>query len=521
MRRMTDRSADVGARSAGARRYGPLRSVGGPRAEAPASPEVRTVLSSPDGLADEVATMAGTPGARLADFFADDNGGIILRVVFGLDLERPYVVVEAPVISERYDSLSAVQPAAFVEECEIYEQFGVRPRGDTRLGRVLLPPGGEATFPQLGGRQRARWDEVRPSHLVRGEAFELPFGPVRAVGAESLYTGLVTTGEELLDLYLFYWHKHRGIERAITGRTPERALFLVERTEGLSAVTNAWAFCAAVEAALGITVSDPAAATRAVASELERIYNHAGALAALCQATGLSVGQAQAEMVLEDALRCNLATFGHRYLFGVLDIGGVRRAPDTDALRRLLPGVHDAFGRLASDLFGTNSFMDRLEAAGIVTPERAAALGLVGPLGRASGCQVDCRRDHPYPPWNSLVPRIATGTDGDVRARTGVMVEEVHESARLLGELCQAAGGGRVQTRYGPGQGLGWAESPRGESLAWVALDDAGRIRRARLRPAAVRNWRAFDDAVRSRNVFTDVPIIEASFWLTVAGAAR
>lgn len=119
------------------------------------------------------------------------------------------------------------------------------------------------------------------------------------------------------------------------------------------------------------------------------------------------------------------------------------------------------------------------------------------------------------------MPRIATETDGDVRARTGVMVEEVHESARLLGELCQAAGGGRVQTRYGPGQGLGWAESPRGESLAWVALDDAGRIRRARLRPAAVRNWRAFDDAVRSRNVFTDVPIIEASFWLTVAGAAR
>jgi hypothetical protein len=35
-----------------------------------------------------------------------------------------------------------------------------------------------------------------------------------------------------------------------------------------------------------------------------------------------------------------------------------------------------------------------------------------------------------------------------------------------------------------------------------------------------VRNWRAFDDAVRAQNVFTDVPIIEASFWLTVAGRA-
>ena len=78
-------------------------------------------------------------------------------------------------------------------------------------------------------------------------------------------------------------------------------------------------------------------------------------------------------------------------------------------------------------------------------------------------------------------------------------------------------------SRSGPcaGDGLGWAESARGEALAWVSLDDDGRIRRARLRPASVRNWRAFDDAARSQNVFTDIPIIEASFWLTVAGFAR
>ena len=54
-----------------------------------------------------------------------------------------------------------------------------------------------------------------------------------------------------------------------------------------------------------------------------------------------------------------------------------------------------------------------------------------------------------------------------------------------------------------------------------VALDDDGRITRARLRPASARNWRGFDDACRSQNVFTDIPIIEASFWLTAAGLAR
>jgi Ni,Fe-hydrogenase III large subunit len=74
---------------------------------------------------------------------------------------------------------------------------------------------------------------------VTGEAFEFPFGPVRAVGQESLYTGLVTSGEEVIDLFLLQWHKHRAIERRLQGLTLEKALFVVERTEGLSAVANA------------------------------------------------------------------------------------------------------------------------------------------------------------------------------------------------------------------------------------------------------------------------------------------
>ena len=182
---------------------------------------------------------------------------------------------------------------------------------------------------------------------------------------------------------------------------------------------------------------------RAVALELERLYNHAAATAALCQATGLSVGQAAAEIALERLLRVNAAAFGHRYLFGVIEPGGVSRAPEAGVLRRELPGAYGELRRAADALLRTNSFVDRLEACGILTAEQA-------------------RRP-----------------------------------------------------------GLGWAESPRGEVLAWVALGEDGRITRARLRPGSARNWRGFDDACRSQNVFTDIPIIEASFWLTVAGMAR
>ena len=90
-------------------------------------------------------------------------------------------------------------------------------------------------------------------------------------------------------------------------------------------------------------------------------------------------------------------------------------------------------------------------------------------------------------------------------------------SSRGAGCRPDPAGSGAHESR----SALGWAESSRGEALAWIELDGNGRISRARLRPAAVRNWRGFDDACRAQNVFTDIPIIEASFWLTVAGTAR
>jgi Ni,Fe-hydrogenase III large subunit len=336
---------------------------------------------------------------------------------------------------------------------------------------------------------------------------------------ESLYYGLVTSGEEVVDLYLFTWHKHRGVEWRLRGKTPRDAAFFVERAEGLSAVAVGWAFAAAVEAAHRIAPPPAAARTRAVALELERLYNHVAAMAALCQATGLSVGQAAAEIALERLLRVNAAAFGHRYLFGVVEPGGVSRAPDADVLRRELPGAYDEFRRTADALLSTNSFLDRLEACGILTAEQAHRLGLVGPVARATGLPVDARRAGPY---NEVPATIVTADGGDVLARFNVMVGEAAESVRLISAFIDAGTGeGRTPLPVASGSGLGWAESPRGEALAWVALDSGGRITRARLRPGSARNWRGFDDACRSQNVFTDIPIIEASFWLTVAGMAR
>jgi Ni,Fe-hydrogenase III large subunit/Ni,Fe-hydrogenase III component G len=490
-----------------------------------AQPGVNVAGIEVGDLEQVVHGLAATGEARLADLFgALEDGDLVLRAVYGLDRDGSYAVLEWRVEGEEYPPLSDIAPAAFLEECEIYEQFGVRPHGGKLLNRVVVPPHAAHGFPRLGSAPRHDAREVHASHFVSGEAIEFPFGPVRAVGQESLYVGLVTSGEEVLDLYLLQWHKHRGIERRLQGLDLARCLFFVERAEGLSAVGNSWAFCQAAESITGANVPEDVQRTRAVALELERMYNHAAAMAAIAQSTGLSVGQAQAEIALEQLLRLNVGAGGHRYLFGLLAIGGVTRPLDTAAIAEQLPVARDELRRVSDALMTTNSFLDRLEACGIVTSEAAGRLGLVGPVARASGQDLDCRRDHPVVPYADRATGVSGRQGGDVLSRMQVMIDEVEESARLISELVGAglgAGVAEAASRPKPGAALGWCESPRGEALAWLALDKAGRVTRARLRPASVRNWRAFDDAARSRNVFTDIPIIEASFWLTVAGLAR
>jgi Ni,Fe-hydrogenase III large subunit len=485
------------------------------------------------------ARLAEHPAARLADLFAAGADPVILRMVWALDHDQQYLITETEIDGPWYPALSDIAPAAFAEECEIYEQFGIRPTGGKPLNRIAMPPQPDIELPRLGRAPAEPPQDVHAPHVVGGQAFEFPFGPVRQVGVESLYYGLVTSGEELVDLYLFTWHKHRGVEWRAQGQTPHQALFHIERAEGLGAVGNSCAFAAAAEAALGLDPAPEALVTRAIALELERLYNHAAAIAALCQACGLAVGRAAAEIALEQFLRLNAAVLGHRYLFGVVEIGGARTTPDLARLRARLPAAYGELRRASDALLSTNSLLDRLEATGTVTLAEASRLGLVGPVARASGVCADARADHPFGAYVGLEPAVSTQTAGDALARMRVMLAEADESVRLIGSLAEAGVRDRIPADGGSGEaadaagaaagldgdrrrsGLGWAESSRGECLAWIELDPAGRMSRARLRPAAVRNWRGFDDACRSQNVFTDIPIIEASFWLTVAGMAR
>ena len=99
------------------------------------------------------------------------------------------------------------------------------------------------------------------------------------------------------------------------------------------------------------------------------------------------------------------------------------------AVKRRLPD-------LESLLVGNEIIQARAGGVGVLTPETVAAYGVSGPIARASGVDMDLRRDEPYLAYGELFAeggpgRVVTRTAGDGLARLECLLEQVHVSLDL------------------------------------------------------------------------------------------
>jgi Ni,Fe-hydrogenase III large subunit len=298
---------------------------------------------------------------------------------------------------------------------------------------------------------------------------------------------------------------------------------LAERLAGTSSFANALAYTRAVERSIGASVGPGDEHSRTLLAELERLYNHFGTIGRVAEATGLLVAAAQYGMLKEEVLRAGGRLTGHRYLRGVLRVGGmeiVLRPAELERLRAELADWSQRAERLNRLLEQTSTFVDRLDTTAVLLPDYAAEHRLVGPVGRASGIDRDTRRDHPYAAYSEVEFDVPTVSDGDAEARFQVHAAELGQSLRILRQLLDGWPGEDRPSdppRWSSGSSLGWAEAPGGEALHWVELDHNGRVVRWRARPPALVNWHTFAHACGSGNNLTDYPVIEASFAISVA----
>ena len=458
-----------------------------------------------------------------------------LRYVFygERDAGWVHVLVGAPLADRVFPSIAVESGiyAADWHEREAEDLFGVIFEGHPRLGDFVLHDDAwqENVEPMRRGfnaeaamRNRLPDADWRPRRIVHESgAFVLPIGPKFSGVTESAYFQLETVGEDVIRSWTRLFYKWRAVEKLAEGKSIDDVLLLAERFAATTAFGHGMAFCQAVESITAAQVPVRALLLRVFLAELERLRQHAGAIQEICESTALVVANSQAGLLEEELLRVSGELAGHRYLFGLLAPGGLSRDLPTEACVKALGAAKDVLSRmldLESQLRISSSFLDRIEEVGAIWPETAKAYSLVGPVARGSGFVRDMRRVQPYSGYESFDFDVPSEDEGDGYARLRVLFAEARQSVRIMAQAADALKDGVIcdRVRLRPGAALGWVEAPRGATLHWVRLDEAGRILRYRIVTPSFTNWHSFHLAAE-KFAFQDFPIILSTFDLSVA----
>jgi Ni,Fe-hydrogenase III large subunit len=428
----------------------------------------------------------------------------------------------------RFPSVGRLHPPALRLERAIRDLVGLQPFAgpDTRRwldhGRwgVRQPLGRNDAAPATGDAYAFRLAEGPPMH-------QIPVGPVHAGIIEPGHFRFTANGETVVRLEERLGYVHKGVGRLMAGATLEQAAKLAGRVSGDSTVAYAIAFAQAVEAALGLEPPPRAQWLRALMAELERIANHFGDIGAVCNDASFSLMHAHCGILREEVLRASNVAFGHRLMMDRVVPGGVAAdlaGDGTAALGKLVAIVKRRFPELVELYDSTASLQQRTVTTGILSPELAHQYGAGGFVGRGSGRAFDARKMPGYAPYSSLDFDLAVRQQGDVDARVWVRIEEVSQSASLIGQLLEGLPAGRIvadgAAQSAPprgGEGLALVEGFRGDVLAWVRLAPDGRIARCHLRDPSWFQWPLLEAAIEG-NIVADFPLCNKSFNCSYSG---
>jgi NADH-quinone oxidoreductase subunit D len=290
--------------------------------------------------------------------------------------------------------------------------------------------------------------------------YTLNFGPQHPAAHGVLRLVLELDGEVIQRADPHIGLLHRATEKLAETRTFIQSVPYMDRLDYVSMMANEHAYVMAIEKLLGVDVPVRAQYIRVMFDEITRILNHLLWLGA----HGLDCGAMTIFLYCfrerEDLMDCYEAVSGARMHAAYYRPGGVYRdLPDSmpqyqaqhsrnaktldemNSNRRgsLLDFIEDftqRFPKCVDDyetlLTENRIWKQRTVGIGVVTPERAKALGFTGPMLRGSGIEWDLRKKQPYEVYDKLQFDIPVGVNGDCYDRYLVRVEELRQSNRIV-----------------------------------------------------------------------------------------
>ncbi len=446
--------------------------------------------------------------------------------------EREYLVIktEVPADDTTFPSLTKKYAAAYRFERQIQSLMGLTPVGNpddrpwikhedwpANAWPLRKSFDGNSTMPRVPGEYR--WIRAEGEGI-----YEIPVGPVHAGIIEPGHFRFQAMGEDVINLEEKLGYVHKGIEKRFESFSWQEAARLAGRISGDTTVGHSLAYARAVEALTGSVLSDRAHWLRALFLERERIANHLGDLGAICNDVAFSFLFYQFHRLKEVLLRTNLRLFGHRFMMDRIVPGGV--AVDIDGeggaeILEELEHLEKEFERLVIIYDENSSLEDRVRDTGVLRPEQARDLCVVGFVARASGLNLDCRVDHPFPPYNRMSVNVPVLISGDAHARGWVRVEEIRESVRIIREILRTLPSGKLVVPVGAPQpdrsGFAAVEGWRGEIITWVQSGPNGEINRCMVRDPSSVNWLGLEQCIHG-NIVPDFPVCNKSFNQSYSG---
>src|SRR5689334_12129351 len=290
--------------------------------------------------------------------------------------------------------------------------------------------------------------------------YTMNFGPQHPAAHGVLRLVLELDGEVIQRADPHIGLLHRATEKLAETRTFLQSVPYMDRLDYVSMMSNEHAYVMAIEKLIGVDVPERAQYIRVMFDEITRILNHLMWIGAHALDVGAMTVFLYAFREREDLMDMYEAVSGARMHAAYYRPGGVYRdLPDrmplyketkvrsNDDVKRLnanrqgslldfIQDFTDRFPKYVDDyetlLTDNRIWKQRTVGIGVVTPERAQALGFTGPMLRGSGIAWDLRKKQPYEVYDRMDFDIPVGTHGDCYDRYLVRIEEFRQSNRII-----------------------------------------------------------------------------------------
>jgi NADH-quinone oxidoreductase subunit D len=203
-----------------------------------------------------------------------------------------------------------------------------------------------------------------------------------------------------------------------------------------------------VEKLLELEIPQRAVWLRVLLTELTRLNSHLIWLGTHAMDIGALTVFLYTFREREEILRMFEMVSGQRMMTSYFRIGGLAMEPPLGLLDRIqafiktFPEKIDEYSNL---LTGNPIFVGRLKGVGHLSKEDAIALGVTGPVARASGIDYDVRRDNPYSGYENFQFKVPVSTDCDVWARYILRLEEMRQSVGIIQQALDGMPGGPIR----------------------------------------------------------------------------